>query len=170
MGEQLNTINLNPQTVICGRHGELFMPGWPIGFPEFTAFAYDMLLQNQIFIKTVEGAGVPIEGPAAKGPATTRVINRLLETRPVCCWLDKDELLWVYKQVQEKVQPWDVQTCSLCHKRGPGVLYRKMLTGHPLAQMAGAWAHVCIRCVVFATASPTKPRALVAGVNGYARN
>jgi len=143
-------IDLTPEKVICGRHGEMFAANWPNGYPVFAALAFECLLFQETFqteVRGLCGSGGVDEIDAAEA---------LLGTKPVCCRLPKDDLLAIYLEVHKKSGVFEPAVCALCGKRGPGAPYRKVPPGSPLSDAADARSHVCVRCVCFAKTQPVR--------------
>lgn len=144
----MERLTLQPERVICGRHGEPFKHRWPSGYWEFAVLALDCLNHQKAF------AAMAVEAVEAKGSILTTVpaaVAHYLGGRPICCWLTKEELLEVYGLANKEANAWDRRRCVLCSRHGHGAPYRKTRPRPETAPVHGStigmWAHVCLRCV-----------------------
>lgn len=131
--------------VICGRHGEVFKPRWPLGYPAFSILAFQALLERPEFSAAVkrlvdDEAITDVTAPMAG-------VQYLLATRPICCRLPPDTLLEVYGQVNKAENVWSARHCSICSRHRPGSAYRMPPTTRVLNPRIKDWKHVCLRCV-----------------------
>lgn len=149
--EQNEHIVLEPLSVICGRHGEMFKPKWPLGYSTFTI----TLLQAALADPDFEAKVVALkEDPAIPDVTTpTQAINYLLASIPLCCRVTPAALYDVYMQINTAERVWPARHCTLCGKHGPGCVFRRTPPNpkkERLAPVLGTpFKHVCLRCVCF---------------------
>jgi len=135
------TITLATTSCICARHGELFKPRWPTGYPIFTALCWDVVMHLKTFEKEYQH-----EVPGDSQKEKMMVIEKLLAKKPMCCRIEPRELVEIFREVNKKANVWDAHMCSLCGKAGAGSKYRR-IPPNPLSKQPPPWPHVCIGCV-----------------------
>ena len=165
----IEQMNLEPSQVMCGRHGEPFKHKWPLGFPLFAVTVFERLMLKQAFQEEAKALAM------ANGLSDPDSILILLNTVPACCRIPPRELLAVYFEVNQQAKVWEVDTCSLCGKRGAGSPYREAAPGSFESGTIGSWDHLCLRCVCFAASTKQKkaaniiPMRSLGGLNGKAK-
>ncbi len=80
-------IELTPQRIICGRHGEIFKANWPVGYAWFVTIGMEALVCDKTFAALVKQA---IEDT---GVVKEEAVNFLLKIKPLCCHLTPADLL-----------------------------------------------------------------------------
>ena len=135
------TLNLEPEQVLCSRHGEPFRARWPEGFAVFTHRVLAAVLMEEAFVQEVEAA---THGGGVLEELVT--MKQLLAQKPLCCRLPALDLLRVYGEtnVVERVWRWGV--CALCGQVGYGGPYREAAPNGE-GFLPVALYHVCLICV-----------------------
>jgi len=119
-------LNLTFERTLCARHGEPFRAQWPKGFPIFVVKAFQAV------------ASKPEIGEAVEGDITR--IEELLDERPMCDRLTRDELLTLYGDAA--IGRMDV--CVNCRRMALGTPYS---TSGPGGRVTAA-DHICFECVL----------------------
>lgn len=142
-------INLTPKLTLCARHGEVFRATWPAGYNEYIHRAFKAFIRKQENIDAANGLldTATMELRERRGITTIgRAIEYMLEKRPLCCHLERNELYAILVEVNRAVGVWPVHCCALCGRVGPGARYRKVPENGALVQL-GEYDHVCLACV-----------------------
>lgn len=90
---------LDFKQVFCNRHGEPFRAHWPTGYAAFVLAAFDLFLKSH----------------EATSTGSVKEAVKLLDRRPICCRLEPQILLTVYRKVAAKDEAlWPIAECDLC--------------------------------------------------------
>ena len=148
--EEHTQITINPLQAMCARHGEVFKPRWPSGYPQYAVVGLQALLADEAFMKEV--TALLAEGLLAEGTTLDGAVSHLLRKRPLCCRLGADTLYAVYNDVNANCHTWEARHCNLCKRHRPGCAFRRT-PASPLLRLGWAkltgWKHVCLHCVVY---------------------
>jgi len=136
-------IRFLPHHVSCHRHMEPFRKYWPNGYPVFFTKLWDAILNDPDFREECED--------------TIESATKLLLTKPMCCRLPADRLLYVYQQVGEAVmantrqQLWKEQRCVFCKEKrlGTPVAPQKIVDPRSsTVRLKGRYhRHICFQCL-----------------------
>jgi hypothetical protein len=107
-----DVIRIEPKTLMCPTHGEYLRAQWPKGFAVVGLQVSAAALESEELLAAAgweEGQGPPAVG-----------INRVTETRPLCCFVGEDVLRRAYRESGVL----EVRKCRVCKRRGEGGAYR----------------------------------------------
>lgn len=104
-------INLEPERVICAKHGEPFRLTWPAGYPVFVVEGIQALVAMKTFSDECGG--------------DVGTANRLLDLQPLCCRLGRNGLLTTFTKVhkildERDASPWTWAKCIGCKQYAVG--------------------------------------------------
>ena len=119
-------VNLTFERMLCARHGEPFRAQWPKGYPIFMVHAFQAVASKPEVAAAVEG---DITG-----------LERLLDEKPACERLTRDELLALYGDAGIG----KVAECVNCKRAALGTPYS---TSGPAGRVTAA-QHICFECVL----------------------
>lgn len=118
-------VELTFERALCARHGEPFRARWPKGYPIFMVKAFQVVASKPEIAEAVEG--------------NISRITELLDERPMCERLTRDEMLGLYGDAGIG----SMAVCDNC---------RRMALGTPFSRTVGGQVmkddHVCFECVL----------------------
>ena len=122
---------------LCSVHGTPFRPTWPAGYPLFIVRAF----QEITAIKSVWDEARKIAGLADGDNVPAKVLEKVLDARPLCCRLPPDTLAKLYEETKIGV----LARCDVCHRKALGT---------PIKATNVTYSHCCFTCVASASATP----------------
>jgi len=137
------SVRLDPEQVLCSRHGEPFRKSWPRGFAGFTRAAFDVVMMDGVFIREVKRLS-----PNNNVREELIAVEQLLAQVPLCCRMTPADLFQVYGEVNLVERVWERAACDLCGEVRYGSPFRQSApNGEGFLPLEHS--HVCLRCVCF---------------------